>query len=65
MKQQLRKSTGASVSRTFFEARCACECLKCYTSCTSSWYPKEGHANEISMLEDVDVASSQTTAKYT
>lgn len=63
MKQQLRKSTGASVSRTFFEAKCACECTKCYTSCTSSWYPKEGHANEVSTL--YDVYTSRITAEYT
>ncbi len=63
MKQQLRKSTVASVSRTYYESQCACRCLKCYTSCTSSWYPKEGHANEVSTL--IGVATSNTTADYT
>lgn len=63
MKQQLRKSTVASVSRTYYEFTCACECSKCYTSCTSSWYPEEGHANEISTL--IGVATTWTTADYT
>ena len=74
MKQQLRKSTVASVSRTYYEVSV---CLPMFESAiplvpalgtpkrvtVERCVPKEGHANEVSTL--IGVATSNTTADYT
>ncbi len=49
MKKQLRKSTVNNMNRAFYNI-CDCPCSSHCDPSTSSWYPREAHAAEDTMV---------------